>query len=234
MSVLRLSTLALACCVAAVAGHASEPKKTDSAARASQMSNCLSMLESRGGKLSPLEMDPEAKQEVCACFLDRARSDEQVWATLESGERPESIQIIGAIFADLLGCVADSLRKQVARLSIPVERIGDAAAATAPGHSVVSRTGIARKEGRDCRIKEYPEFARQQSAEGLSVVHFEVDPSGRVSKLRIARSSGDTLGHKLLDLQAANVIWQCRFVPATRNGRPEAAWGSMEFEWKLR
>lgn len=89
-----------------------------------------------------------------------------------------------------------------------------------------------KKAGEDCKPK-YPDFARRTDAEGTTRVRYLVNESGRVSKVHIAESSGETPSHKLLDFAASVAVWACLFEPGTVDGKAVEMWAIQQYNWEL-
>jgi hypothetical protein len=62
---------------------------------------------------------------------------------------------------------------------------------------------------------------------------FFVTREGRITKVSIDGSSGDTPAHKLLDFAAAVAIWQCVAAPGTVNGEATDMWAAVEYVWVI-
>jgi protein TonB len=60
-------------------------------------------------------------------------------------------------------------------------------------------------------------------------LRFLVGVDGKVIQSEIEKSSG----FKRLDEAARAGLSKCRFQPATVDGRPEQAWASMKYTWRL-
>ena len=80
----------------------------------------------------------------------------------------------------------------------------------------------------------YPKYAAETHATGTTVVALYVTAAGRVSKVRVNRSSGDTIGHKLLDLTAMTALAACPAKAAMLDGQPVGGWLTIDYEWSLR
>jgi protein TonB len=65
--------------------------------------------------------------------------------------------------------------------------------------------------------------------EGTVSLRFLVGVDGKVIQSEIEKSSG----FKRLDEAARAGLSKCRFQPATVDGRPEQAWASMKYTWRL-
>ena len=64
----------------------------------------------------------------------------------------------------------------------------------------------------------YPESARKEKLEGITVVKTVIDEQGTVRDPEIATSSG----HEVLDRAAVDAVSQWKFKPATLKGKPVA------------
>jgi len=84
-----------------------------------------------------------------------------------------------------------------------------------------------------CEPPEYPLAAILKGAEGTSRISIFVDADGHPTKVRIDRTSGDTLAHKLLDLTASEYLSRCNFEPASIDNVPIASWVAVQYNWKL-
>jgi protein TonB len=65
--------------------------------------------------------------------------------------------------------------------------------------------------------------------EGTVSLRFLVGADGRVIQIEIEKSSG----FKRLDEATRVCFARSRFQPATVDGRPEQAWASMKYTWRL-
>lgn len=80
-----------------------------------------------------------------------------------------------------------------------------------------------------CVKPEYPRAAVRRESQGTVSLAFYVEPDGRVSDSRIAKSAGDAL----LDEAALRSLKTCRFKPATENGKPVGQWAPIQYVWSL-
>jgi len=67
------------------------------------------------------------------------------------------------------------------------------------------------------RHKRFPPDARRRGAHGSAGIDFSIDGRGRVTAVRIARSSG----HVSLDRAAEAMVWRASPFPAPPQGRPQ-------------
>ena len=77
---------------------------------------------------------------------------------------------------------------------------------------------LRRQSGGSCRGRNrkpvYPELARRRGQQGVVELLAHVDEQGRITDLRVQRSSG----FSLLDEAALKGVRAWTFIPATRNG----------------
>jgi len=78
-------------------------------------------------------------------------------------------------------------------------------------------------------LPEYPSEARHNRWQGRVVVRVLVEASGRVADASVAKSSG----YNELDQAAEAVVYQWRFNPAYRDGRPVTVWVKVPVAFKL-
>lgn len=81
----------------------------------------------------------------------------------------------------------------------------------------------------NCEIPEYPSASRRLEEEGTVFLRFLVGADGKVIKSEVDKSSG----YKRLDEAARVGLSRCQFKPATVDGKPEQAWASMKYTWRL-
>jgi TonB family protein len=75
---------------------------------------------------------------------------------------------------------------------------------------------------------EYPDAARKAKYQGIVLLDVDIDTSGLVAGIRVARSAG--LG---LDEQAIEAVKQWRFRPATKNSNPVNTQATVEVSFRL-
>ena len=80
-----------------------------------------------------------------------------------------------------------------------------------------------------CEKPEYPSASRRMEEEGTVHLRFLVGVDGKVIQSEIEKSSG----YKRLDEAARAGLARCQFRPATVDGKPEQAWASMRYTWRL-
>lgn len=81
-----------------------------------------------------------------------------------------------------------------------------------------------------CQQPPYPAEARRTEAAGTTQLEFEVNALGKVTRVAVLASSGDTPGHKLLDSLALETISKCAF-PAAPGFLP--AQSKIAYVWRL-
>ncbi len=80
-----------------------------------------------------------------------------------------------------------------------------------------------------CEKPEYPSASRRLEEEGTVSLRFLVGVDGKVMQSEIEKSSG----YRRLDEAARAGLAKCQFRPATVDGKPEQAWASMRYTWRL-
>jgi protein TonB len=81
----------------------------------------------------------------------------------------------------------------------------------------------------NCEKPDYPSASRRMEEEGTVSLRFLVGVDGKVIQSEVEKSSG----FKRLDEAARAGLSKCRFQPATVDGKPEQAWASMKYTWRL-
>ena len=102
-----------------------------------------------------------------------------------------------------------------------------AAAAPAPRSEPVRTAAVVNSA--QCEKPEYPSASRRMEEEGTVHLRFLVGVDGKVIQSEIEKSSG----YKRLDEAARAGLARCQFRPATVDGKPEQAWASMRYTWRL-
>lgn len=90
--------------------------------------------------------------------------------------------------------------------------------------------GFARPRGGYQITPRYPESARRQGIEGISLLRFQVLMDGRVGEVLIERSAG----HPDLDHAAVEAIKRWRFEPARKGYQAVTAWAVLPVEFRLK
>ena len=112
--------------------------------------------------------------------------------------------------------------KPVAPTAPPVVR-----AAQAPPHAPVHAPPVI--DAAKCEKPEYPPAARRFRETGIVVLRILVDVDGSVISSEVQTSSGS----KRLDEAARAALSLCRFKPGRVDGKPEQAWSTLRYAWKL-
>ena len=81
-----------------------------------------------------------------------------------------------------------------------------------------------------CDEPPYPAASLRANETGIVRLRFLVGVDGKVLDSKVERSSGS----RRLDEAARAGLSLCRFRPGMVNGKPEQAWGRIEYEWKLK
>ncbi len=76
----------------------------------------------------------------------------------------------------------------------------------------------------------YPESARRAGIEGTSLLRFEINEQGMVSKVTVEKSAG----HDELDRAAVAAIQRWRFEPARRGSQAVAVWVTLPIRFELK
>ena len=97
------------------------------------------------------------------------------------------------------------------------------ARATAPTRTAAS-VNVAQ-----CEKPEYPSASKRMEEEGTVALRFLVGTDGKVIQSEVEKSSG----YKRLDEAARAGLSKCQFRPATLDGKPEQAWTTIRYVWRL-
>ena len=111
----------------------------------------------------------------------------------------------------------------------PAPAPATAAAPAAPARAAPQARTPASVSAAQCDKPDYPTASRRMDEEGTVSLRFLVGVDGKVIQSEIEKSSG----FKRLDEAARAGLSKCRFQPATVDGRPEQAWASMKYTWRL-
>ncbi len=101
-----------------------------------------------------------------------------------------------------------------------------AAVAAPPAPSVRTQAVV---NSAHCEKPEYPSASRRMEEEGTVSLRFLVGVDGKVIQSEVEKSSG----FRRLDEAARAGLAKCQFKPATVDGKPEQAWASMRYTWRL-
>ena len=91
------------------------------------------------------------------------------------------------------------------------------------------RTAPVIDAARSCEKPDYPPASKRLEEEGTVVVRFLIDIDGRVIESKVDSSSG----FDRLDQAARIALGRCKFKPGTTDGKPEQAWASIKYTWRL-
>jgi protein TonB len=80
-----------------------------------------------------------------------------------------------------------------------------------------------------CANPEWPKSSLRNEETGTVTLQFLIGVDGRVMDSKVQKSSG----FRDLDKAAQVGISKCRFKPGSVDGKPEQAWMSMQYIWKL-
>jgi protein TonB len=104
----------------------------------------------------------------------------------------------------------------------------------APAPAAPARVAPQVNFNNDCTKPSYPPAAARAEATGVVRIKVTVGVDGRASATEIAKSSGPSREHKLLDRAAEAAIRDtCKFKPGTVDGKPEPLTTFVEYDWKL-
>jgi protein TonB len=86
----------------------------------------------------------------------------------------------------------------------------------------------------DCTKPAYPPAAARAEVQGVVRIKVTVGIDGKATATEIAKTSGPSREHKLLDRAAEAAIRDtCKFKPGTVDGKPEPLTTFVEYDWKL-
>src|SRR5574343_433979 len=111
--------------------------------------------------------------------------------------------------------------------STPTPPAPAAPAAAGPKTDAVRTAAVVNAA--QCEKPDYPSASRRLEEEGTVHLRFLVGVDGKVIQAEIEKSSG----YKRLDEAARAGLSRCQFLPATVDGKPEQAWASMRYTWRL-
>lgn len=95
---------------------------------------------------------------------------------------------------------------------------------TAPATRTAAGVNMAQ-----CDKPEYTSASKRMEEEGTVRLRFLVGEDGKVIQSMIEKSSG----YKRLDEGARTALSKCLFRPATVDGKPEQAWTTIQYVWRL-
>ena len=101
--------------------------------------------------------------------------------------------------------------------------------AAAPARPTAPARTAAGVNIHQCEKPEYPSASRRLEEEGTVSLRFLVGVDGKVIQSEVEKSSG----FKRLDEAARTDLSKCQFRPALVDGKPEQAWASIKYTWRL-
>ena len=113
-------------------------------------------------------------------------------------------------------------------VTAPAAPAPTAAPAVAPRAAPAARTAAGVNMAQ-CDKPEYPITSKRMEEEGTVTLRFLVGTDGKVIQSEIEKSSG----YKRLDEAARAGLAKCQFRPAMADGKPEQAWTSIKYLWRL-
>jgi protein TonB len=144
----------------------------------------------------------------------------ELFATGDIGVRPGEGTAAGSGAAGRAGAGLSPSGRSEGR---PVARPAEAHPGGAP-------TAFARPLGGYQTQPRYPDSARRQGIEGVTLLRFEVLATGRVGTMLVDRSAG----HADLDRAAMDAVRTWRFEPARRGEEPVTVWVTLPVRFELR
>ena len=114
----------------------------------------------------------------------------------------------------------------------PVTTPGPALPAQAPAPVAPAKAPVRTSAGvssTPCDKPDYPTASKRMEEEGTVSLRFLVGADGKVIQSEVAKSSG----YKRLDEAARAGLAKCQFKPATVDGKPEQAWTTIQYVWRL-
>ena len=181
---------------------------------------CAQALAGRGARLEiPVLTSQPVREASCSCLADAV-----------SG-RPAEQSVRAAVAANAGECIARTVPAERVGLLPPavLAQLEDAYAQGPTARGFSSPKSIF--EG--CKFPEYPVAARRAEATGSTMIALHIGADSRVIDGEIAKSSGSSPAHKMLDAAALLSIMQCRFEPARLRDQPLDAWTQIEYVWKI-
>jgi len=79
------------------------------------------------------------------------------------------------------------------------------------------------------RVPDYPQISRRLGEQGAVVLRVMISPDGRAGEIQLVKGSG----YARLDRAAMEAVREWRFIPASKGGRPVAAWYEWRWEFRL-
>ncbi len=82
----------------------------------------------------------------------------------------------------------------------------------------------------NCQKVDYPSASRREEEEGTVHLKILIGVDGRVTDTQLEKSSGFK---RLDEATRLAAMTKCQFRPGTLDGKPEAAWGTLRYTWRL-
>lgn len=101
--------------------------------------------------------------------------------------------------------------------------------AAAPANADEAEKKDALVDFASCSKPQYPAAAIKEKRTGTVKLGYLITVEGTVEASMVEKTSG----HGDLDLAAHDAIKLCKFVPATRNGKPKKEWMHVQYVWVL-
>ena len=80
-----------------------------------------------------------------------------------------------------------------------------------------------------CAPPEYPRASLANGEKGTVTLELVIGPDGKVADAKVEKSSG----FRGLDRAAANAYSKCKFKPGTKDGKPDTAATTIQFNFSL-
>jgi protein TonB len=86
----------------------------------------------------------------------------------------------------------------------------------------------------ECSKLVYPEQAIRAGAQGVTIVAFHLDATGKITSAEVVHSAGRTREHRLLDQATVRGLSACKFeAPKDADGHPVAGVVNVPYRWLL-
>jgi TonB family protein len=158
------------------------------------------------------------RREACRCIKETFASE---------GERSNSSPALANTVAKCVNDASSVARPEI----IPSATLSSVSAAF---RNQTSTTAIERRplDLTSCKLPDYPRPATRAEATGVTRIAFLVDAKGTARSGVVARPSGTSEEHLLLDATALAHFKACKFAPAANSESPPT-WIEVEYQWKL-
>lgn len=148
--------------------------------------------------------------------------------TPPQGPAPTVVEpaVVAQANANAIAIAAASPPPAPANTSAPASPAATAVAAPKPAAPARTTANVNMAQ---CEKPEYPSASRRMEEEGTVALRFLVGVDGKIVQSEIEKSSG----YKRLDEAARTGLSKCQFKPATVDGKPEQAWTTIRYVWRL-